>query len=149
MATAKKKSDSSWNDQYKSPKWQKKRLEILERDEFTCLNCGSKDDQLHVHHIDYIYGNKVWEYNNCNFLTLCEKCHKKAHKLKDSFKEILHQCFGELRYEKSLEDLELFQSALILFFVSNEDSPKYELIRSSLRCLKSHEQEIQDAYGEE
>src|SRR5688500_15701059 len=58
------------------PQWQKKRLEIMSRDKFTCKACGSKDLTLHVHHFTYQYGKKPWEYPNDNFITLCVDCHK-------------------------------------------------------------------------
>ena len=65
-----------FKDQYKHPKWQKKRLEILERDKYTCQNCEGTEDQLHVHHKSYKKNHKVWEYENDNFITLCNSCHE-------------------------------------------------------------------------
>lgn len=55
------------------PLWQKKRLEILERDNFTCYACGSKDKTLHVHHV--LYCGKPWNTPNEYMQTLCEDCH--------------------------------------------------------------------------
>jgi 5-methylcytosine-specific restriction endonuclease McrA len=37
---------TAYSDQYKSPLWQKKRLEIMNRDKFTCQECGEKEKQL-------------------------------------------------------------------------------------------------------
>ena len=65
----------TYAEQLKSPKWQKKRLEILERDNFECRNCGEKDKQLHVHHGAYISGYKVWDYHEWSLHTLCKDCH--------------------------------------------------------------------------
>lgn len=65
-----------YSDQYKHPNWQKKRLEILQRDDFTCIYCNDKELTLHIHHKIYIKGHKPWEYDNNNFITLCENCHK-------------------------------------------------------------------------
>lgn len=65
----------NYSEQLKSPMWQKKRLEILNRDNFTCQDCGDTESQLQVHHKSYIFGNKVWEYDNDNLITLCETCH--------------------------------------------------------------------------
>jgi hypothetical protein len=78
---------SGYSDQYKDPRWQKKRLEILERDGFTCCRCGDKDSQLHVHHIRYIRGKKVWDYDNKMLLTLCSDCHEVTHLFMDHFNE--------------------------------------------------------------
>ena len=45
----------------KSPKWQKKRLEVLEAAEFKCSNCGSSEKTLHIHHSYYEKGKAPWE----------------------------------------------------------------------------------------
>ena len=60
---------------YHSPLWQRKRLEILKRDNFECVNCGDTATTLHVHHKDYPYGLKVYESSNDNLITLCKHCH--------------------------------------------------------------------------
>lgn len=65
----------TYAEQLKSPKWQKKRLEILERDKFTCLACGDTEKQLHVHHGIYIKNKMAWEYENITLHTLCNSCH--------------------------------------------------------------------------
>lgn len=76
--------------QYKSPKWQKKRLEIMQRDKYTCQCCGEKEKMLNVHHKEYISGKKVWEYENDNFITLCENCHERRHTLIKRITKHLH-----------------------------------------------------------
>lgn len=59
-----------------SPQWQKKRLEIMQRDNFTCQFCGCKDRTLHIHHKVYEKGKKPWEYYDKDLITLCDKCHE-------------------------------------------------------------------------
>ena len=59
----------------KHPKWQRKRLEIMERAEFACEFCRDDETCLHIHHKKYISGRKPWEYDNSNFICLCEVCH--------------------------------------------------------------------------
>lgn len=68
-----------YKEQIKSPKWQKKRLEILNRDNFTCQMCGDTNSTLHVHHTIYIPGKNIWDYNDLQLITLCDKCHSKEH----------------------------------------------------------------------
>jgi hypothetical protein len=70
-----------YSDKLKSPKWQKKRLEILNRDNFTCRMCGSEDKTLHIHHLEY-YNCEPWEYDNRLLITLCENCHESEEFLK-------------------------------------------------------------------
>ena len=62
-----------------SPLWQKKRLQIMERDAFACIECEEKEKTLNVHHSYYITGRKPWEYPNWSLVTLCEDCHKFKH----------------------------------------------------------------------
>ena len=69
----------TYQEQLKNPKWQKKRLEILERDKFKCVCCGDEETTLHVHHIRYIKGKKAWDYEDYLLTTLCEDCHKIYH----------------------------------------------------------------------
>ncbi len=65
-------------EQYKHPNWQRKRLQILERDSYECRWCCASDDELHVHHLEYTKGHKVWDYSDDNFITLCKTCHEHA-----------------------------------------------------------------------
>jgi Zn finger protein HypA/HybF involved in hydrogenase expression len=65
----------------KHPKWQKKRLEILQRANFECEDCGTNEVMLHVHHAYYEKGLAPWEYPDESLHCLCENCHKKAQDL--------------------------------------------------------------------
>jgi len=65
-----------YSEKLKSPKWQKRRLEILQRDEFTCMCCGGNEDTLNVHHTYYEKGKNPWDYPVESLQTLCEGCHK-------------------------------------------------------------------------
>lgn len=66
----------TYSEKLKDPRWQKKRLEIMQRDNFQCVTCGEKDKTLHVHHLFYISGRMPWEYLDANFRTLCWQCHE-------------------------------------------------------------------------
>lgn len=72
----------TYKEQLAHPLWQKKRLEIFERDNFTCCICSDTDTQLQVHHKTYITGKKAWEYDNDNLQTLCKDCHLVAEDIK-------------------------------------------------------------------
>lgn len=75
-----------FNKQYKSPKWQKKRLEILERDEYTCQSCGEDEKTLHVHHYFYMKDLMLWEYDEKYLVTFCDYCHDEWHKISNEIK---------------------------------------------------------------
>jgi hypothetical protein len=63
----------NYKDQLKNPKWQKKRLEIFQRDNFTCQLCGDTETELQVHHLKY--SGDVWNEPNENLITYCKHCH--------------------------------------------------------------------------
>jgi len=52
----------TYSEKLKDPRWQRKRLEVMQRDDFTCRNCGAKDKTLHIHHVRYLKGFEPWEY---------------------------------------------------------------------------------------
>jgi hypothetical protein len=66
---------------YRDSRWQQKRLEIMERDKWTCQSCGKSGDgvTLNVHHAYYVSGRKPWEYENELLVTYCENCHELRH----------------------------------------------------------------------
>ena len=66
---------SLYSEKLKDPRWQKKRLGILDRDDWACQHCGSKDRTLHVHHIKY-ESHDPWETDDKWLLTLCAECHE-------------------------------------------------------------------------
>jgi hypothetical protein len=69
----------TYSEKLKDPRWQKKRLEVLQRDGFTCCDCSDTKKTLHVHHKSYSKGRDPWDYPDDNFSTLCEDCHKSRH----------------------------------------------------------------------
>lgn len=64
----------------KNGDWQKKRLEIFNRDGFRCRNCNSKD-ALCVHHILYEH-TLPWLTQDKYLISLCDQCHKKEENLR-------------------------------------------------------------------
>lgn len=77
------KNRSSYIQKLRSPKWQKKRLQILERDKWKCVSCGRGDINLQVHHIYYEKGVEPWAYKDSVYQTLCERCHEKRQAIVD------------------------------------------------------------------
>ena len=73
----------------KDPRWQKRRLEILEQAEFRCIQCESEEKTLHVHHTIYRKGKKPWEYSDHDLQVLCESCHGDRHESESELKEAL------------------------------------------------------------
>jgi len=60
---------------YQTSRWYMTRNKILDRDSFTCVDCGSTN-RLDVHHLHYKnFGNENME----DLITLCRECHGKRH----------------------------------------------------------------------
>ena len=80
-------------EQLRHPRWQRKRLEVMGRDGFRCVQCGDEETELHVHHKTYIWGKDPWDYPLGNFDTLCSRCHELQ---KRDVKTLQSQLLGEL-----------------------------------------------------
>jgi hypothetical protein len=75
----------------RDPRWQRKRLEILQRSDFSCEVCGATDQTLNVHHRIYRKGAAPWEYADNELQALCEECHEAHHGLEKVLKTALAQ----------------------------------------------------------
>lgn len=64
----------TYSDKLKDPRWQKKRLKVMERDGFACKYCGDTGSTLMVHHLKY--NGKPWDVADDYLITLCEEHHK-------------------------------------------------------------------------
>ena len=67
---------------YKSSAWEKKRLEILERDNYECQVCkeeGGFTPATTVHHILHLENRPDLAFDNDNLLSVCAACHNKEH----------------------------------------------------------------------
>lgn len=67
-------AQKTYSERLKDPRWQKKRLRILERDGFRCQACGDETTTLHVHHRWYEAADP-WNDPDEALVTLCEPCH--------------------------------------------------------------------------
>lgn len=65
----------NYSQKLRDPRWQKKRLEVMKRDNWRCQHCWTARDTLTVHHAVYTKGRDPWEYNDSNLITLCSTCH--------------------------------------------------------------------------
>lgn len=64
----------SYSELLKDPRWQRRRLTIMERDHFRCRLCHHNEFTLAVHHI--AYSGKPWEAPDEDLITVCEHCHE-------------------------------------------------------------------------
>lgn len=64
------------------PRWQKKRLEVLEGAGWKCSICGNDKATLHVHHKMYLKGREPWDYDAGQLASMCECCHEEWHEVR-------------------------------------------------------------------
>lgn len=62
----------TYREKLKNPRWQKLRLEVMQRDNFACRNCGARDRELQIHHLRY--SDDICQPPEC-LETLCADCH--------------------------------------------------------------------------
>ena len=75
----------SYAEKLQDPRWQKRRLEVMERADFRCQWCGCGDETLHIHHGCYykagapeLVSMEPWEYPLDALWCLCATCHEVA-----------------------------------------------------------------------
>jgi hypothetical protein len=81
------------------PRWQKKRLEIFQRDDWKCGVCGATDKTLHVHHRKYISCRDPWDYPSNLLIALCEPCHQAE---QETYEELVVWLIDTLEYAELL-----------------------------------------------
>ena len=79
----------SYSKKLKDPRWQKRRLDILSRDKFTCKLCLTETETLHVHHKRYIKGGEPWDAPDSALVTLCETCHSEEAGMSEAISELV------------------------------------------------------------
>jgi len=82
---------SEYQKKLLDPRWQKKRLVVLERDGWRCQICGDDESTLHVHH--KYYGNgEPWEIADEALVALCADCHDDETRcLKNAHRTLIEQ----------------------------------------------------------
>jgi hypothetical protein len=69
-------------EKLRDPRWQKRRLEIMNRDGFKCRICADAASTLNVHHLRYEKNADPWDYPDESLITTCELCHEELHAAK-------------------------------------------------------------------
>lgn len=80
------------------PRWQKKRLEIFERDGFAYRDCHATDKTLQIHHCFYEKG-EPWDTPDYFLLMLCEDCHPIRQSLEDDARRSLGGILSRVKVE--------------------------------------------------
>jgi len=94
---------SKYSEKFKDPRWQKKRLQVLERDNWECQICHDTENTLNIHHRYYKKDTDPWDYPSESLITLCEDCHEiETAERPKSERSILHVLRKHFMYDDIL-----------------------------------------------
>jgi hypothetical protein len=82
-------SKPTYSELLRDPRWQRRRLEIMQRAEFRCEQCADDSKTLNVHHRVYRKGALPWEYSDDELACLCETCHEAEHITRDAIRDAM------------------------------------------------------------
>lgn len=103
-------------EQQSHPSWQRRKSEILGRDNWTCQRCKSTEATLTVHHKSYVWDaslrlfNLLWDYPDGDLITLCIDCHNQETARLKNLETVVYFSIRE-----SCEDAEAMQAVVDLF----------------------------------
>lgn len=78
----------TYGELLRDPRWQRRRLEVMDRDGWACRHCEADDQELQVHHKRYS-GGAPWEVPMEWLVTLCKDCHGRVTELRRTANDIL------------------------------------------------------------
>src|SRR5262245_8350318 len=105
------KAQREYQERLKDPRWQRKRLGVLERAAWACEACGTKDSNLQVHHGFYERQALPWEYSDASLFVLCDHCHERAETIRAAvYREL--GCIAPWYHKHALTLLVELKSAL-------------------------------------
>lgn len=70
---------AAYQEMLRDPRWQRRRLEIMNRAQWKCEKCHDDARTLNVHHARYRSGAAPWEYTDAELICVCEDCHLEGH----------------------------------------------------------------------
>jgi hypothetical protein len=97
----------SYSEKLRDPRWQRLRLEVMERDGFKCQFCFDDKSTLHVHHKVYRKGFQPWDYPADHLITLCELCHSSQEQLAGEM--LLLSSGGPSEHSSFIDFVKMFQ----------------------------------------
>lgn len=119
---------AAYPEKLRDPRWQKKRLEILQRDGWKCQICQDEDRTLVVHHKDYLPKTDPWDYPDKLLITLCEACHNEE---MDGTPIIEQNLLHHLRHSFNSSDLFIIENGFEI--LKGMDIPDSYLLAETLR----------------
>jgi len=134
---------TSYSEKLRDPRWQKKRLCVMQRDGFACRDCGDEKSTLQVHHCRYEKG-EPWEVDDQFLLTLCGSCHEHRGLIEKEMKRALEMAMAWMPIEAinlQLEDrgINSFMDwgKSVVLNALNRDTLEFEETLGAWRCRRN------------
>lgn len=112
----------TYAEKLRDPRWQKKRIEVFERDGFKCRDCGDEKTELHIHHCFYERGDP-WKTDAQFLLTLCKDCHFERQSLEDDCRRAIGKILAGLPNHPGEDDLKFFVTSAVQIACDETASP--------------------------
>jgi hypothetical protein len=84
----------TYSEKLRDPRWQRRRLEVMQRDNWQCRDCKCSHNNLQVHHVRY--SKEPWDIEADFLLTLCDSCHQNRGEVEQVAKLALDLLFAKL-----------------------------------------------------
>ncbi len=81
----------TYAEKLRDPRWQRRRLDVMQNAGFACERCGTDAVTLNVHHIVYRRGAEPWDYDDDDLACLCEDCHDREHRAIDMLRRLIRK----------------------------------------------------------
>ena len=138
---------TTYGEKLKDPRWQKRRLQVLERDDWTCQLCRSKDKTLHVHHRWYEKGAEPWEAPDEALVVLCEGCHTNEGGVRHEMEALLLEALRRsLFYYDIIQLADLFHrmppAVIMALARGSSDVEQYKVVENWMRA--DYEDHLED-----
>ena len=126
----------TYSEKLKHPKWQRKRLEIMQRDGFKCKLCQDDETTLHVHHLSY--SKEPWDTDQHDLVTLCENCHTQVESVKKENPDFIYDELDLIKipYEdKNYLYFIRYQDEITLRYIDNKRTGGFDLSHDTISNL--------------
>jgi len=113
-------------EKLKDPRWQKIRLKVFERDQWTCQSCYETETTLTVHHRYYLQDKEPWGYPIEALVTLCEECHREERENRPEEEQALLHALREKYFASEVNQLAIGFHSMPLLHVPEVVVSVYE-----------------------
>lgn len=124
------RSKNTYAEKLLDPRWQKLRLEVFQRDKFTCQKCGDSSKTLNAHHSFYRKeSDGPWDYYPYEIITLCVDCHNDEHDEMNMYREMFYSLMSQKGFGLSSDFFWLIQNLIAVELSKSKTPEKFEIAK--------------------